>query len=109
MDLTPYVEDLRRELLAAAESGEATELAERLVAAVASATRLTMLDVLSAAADEITRDMVPGSVEVRLRGRNPYFVVTSPDDHEEFGYDDADATRGNAVPQDRPQGAGGKE
>lgn len=76
MDLTPYTESLRQELLAAAEPGEATALAERLAAAVASATRLTMFDVLSAAADEITREMTPGSVEVRLRGRDPFFVVT---------------------------------
>nr|WP_238846147.1 toxin-antitoxin system HicB family antitoxin [Nocardia terpenica] len=76
MDLTPYVDGLREELLAAAEPGEASELARRLVASVASATRLTMLDVLSAAADEITRELVPGSVEVRLRDRNPHFVVT---------------------------------
>jgi hypothetical protein len=76
MDLTPYTESLRQELLAAAEPGEATALAERLASSVASATRLTMLDVLSAAADEITREMAPGSVEIRLRGRNPFFVVT---------------------------------
>jgi hypothetical protein len=43
-----------------------------------SATRLTLLEALSAAADEITRDLAPGSVEVRLRGRNPDFIVTSP-------------------------------
>ncbi|MDH6486627.1 toxin-antitoxin system HicB family antitoxin [Streptomyces sp. SAI-127] len=84
MDLTPYVDGLHRELLASAGAGdgEAMALAERLAASVASATRLTMLDVLSAAADEITRDLVPGSVEIRLRGRNPHFVVTSPSFHE---------------------------
>ncbi|WP_217451592.1 hypothetical protein [Candidatus Frankia nodulisporulans] len=79
MDLTPYVENLRSELLAAADSGEAQALAERLTAAVASASRLTLLEVLSAAAEEVTRDLAPGSVEVRLRGRNPYFVVTPPE------------------------------
>jgi hypothetical protein len=31
---------------------------------------------LSDAADEITRELAPGSVEVRLRGLNPGFVVT---------------------------------
>nr|CTQ98427.1 hypothetical protein [Kibdelosporangium sp. MJ126-NF4] len=79
MDLTPYVENLRQELLEAAESGEAAVLAQRLAASVASATRLTMLEVLTAAMDEITRDMAPGSVEVRLRGRDPVFVVTRPE------------------------------
>ncbi|MGI5244547.1 toxin-antitoxin system HicB family antitoxin [Dactylosporangium sp. CA-139066] len=78
MDLTRYVEGLRAELLAAAGPDEAA-LAERLAAAVASATRLAMFDVLSDAADEITRDLAPGSVEVRVRDRNPYFVVTAPD------------------------------
>ncbi|SMC64172.1 hypothetical protein [Kibdelosporangium aridum] len=79
MDLTPYVESLRQELLAAAEPGEATALAQRLAASVVSATRLTMLDVLTAAMDEVTREMAPGSVEVRLRGREPVFVVTPPE------------------------------
>jgi hypothetical protein len=74
MDLTPYVDNLRRELAVAAEAGgdEARELAER------SATRLTMLNVLSAAMDEITRELAPGSVDVRLRGLDPDFVVTPP-------------------------------
>lgn len=80
MDLTPYVDTLRRELAVAAEAGgeEARELAERLTAPLESATRLTMLNVLSAAMDEITRDLAPGSVDVRLRGLDPDFVVTPP-------------------------------
>ena len=40
--------------------------------------RLALLEALSAAADEITRDLAPGSVYVRLRGREPSFVVTPP-------------------------------
>jgi hypothetical protein len=89
MDLTPYVDGLRQELLAAAgaDDAEASALAARLTASVVSATRLTMLDVLSAAADEITRDLVPGSVEVRLRGRNPHFVVMAPSSYEQFDDD----------------------
>jgi hypothetical protein len=80
MDLTPYVDTLRRELAVAAEAGgdEARELAERLTAPLESATRLTMLNVLSAAMDEITRELAPGSVDVRLRGIDPDFVVTLP-------------------------------
>ncbi|WP_217213852.1 toxin-antitoxin system HicB family antitoxin [Streptomyces sp. AC550_RSS872] len=80
MDLTPYVDTLRRELAVAAEAGgeEARELAERLTAPLESATRLTMLNVLSAAMDEITRELAPGSVDVRLRGLDPDFVVTLP-------------------------------
>ncbi|MFD9903096.1 hypothetical protein [Streptomyces sp. NPDC059063] len=80
MDLTPYVDTLRRELAVAAETGgdDARELAERLTAPLESATRLTMLNVLSAAMDEITRELAPGSVDVRLRGLDPDFVVTLP-------------------------------
>ncbi|MGY9068911.1 toxin-antitoxin system HicB family antitoxin [Streptomyces sp. CAS3] len=81
MDLTPYVDNLRRELSVAAEAGgeDARELAERLTAPLESAARLTMLNVLSAAMDEITRDLAPGSVDVRLRGLDPDFVVTLPE------------------------------
>ncbi|MCJ0871778.1 toxin-antitoxin system HicB family antitoxin [Streptomyces sp. AP-93] len=78
MDLTPYVTTLRQELAVAAEAGgdEARKLAERLTAPLESATRLTLLNVLSAAMDEITLELAPGSVDVRLRGLDPEFVVT---------------------------------
>ncbi|NUW35996.1 toxin-antitoxin system HicB family antitoxin [Nonomuraea sp. SMC257] len=80
MDLSPYVDHLRRELAIAAGAGgeEARALAERLAATLESASRLALLEALSAAADEITHDLAPGSVEVRLRGRDPAFVVTPP-------------------------------
>ena len=79
MDLTPYVEQLRRELAVAAEAGgeEARALAERLTAALESAIRLTLLEALSAAADEITRELAPGAVELRLRGGEPEFVAVA--------------------------------
>lgn len=78
MDLTPYVDNVRRELAVAAETGgeDARALAERLTAPLAAAIRLTLLDTLSAAADEITRDLAPGSVEVRLRAGEVAFAVT---------------------------------
>src|ERR671916_774463 len=71
MDITPYVSLLRTELANAAELGgpEARRLAERLTAPMESAFRLALLDALSTAADEITRDLAPGSVQVRLRRR----------------------------------------
>jgi hypothetical protein len=80
MDLTPYVDSLRRELATAAEAGgeEARALAERLTGSLESAARLALLEALSAAADEITRELAPGSVDVRLRGREPDFMVTPP-------------------------------
>ncbi|WP_418960174.1 toxin-antitoxin system HicB family antitoxin [Streptomyces tritici] len=78
MDLTPYVDHLRHELAVAANAGgdEARALAERLTAPLESAARLTILNALSAASDEITRELAPGSVDVRLRGLDPEFVVT---------------------------------
>src|SRR5215475_5122815 len=80
MDLTSYVSNLGREFATLAEAGgeEARALVERLTGPLESAIRMTLLDALSAAADEITRDLAPGSVELRLRGRDPNFVVTTP-------------------------------
>src|SRR6476620_9228063 len=77
MDLSPYAENLRRELVVAAEAGgdDARALAERLTAPLEPAVRLMLLDALSAAADEITRELAPGSVELRLRAGEPEFVV----------------------------------
>lgn len=66
MDLNPYVETLRRELAVAPDA-----------APPESAIRLMLLDALSAAADDITRELAPGSVELRLRAGEPEFVVTA--------------------------------
>jgi hypothetical protein len=91
MDLTPYVENLRRELVVAADAGgdDARALAERLTAPLESAIRLMLLDALSAAADDITRELAPGSVELRLRAGEPDFVVTPApaDEPAELGAD----------------------
>jgi hypothetical protein len=102
MDLAPYVDSLRRELAVAAEAGgaDARALAERLTAPLESATRLALLEALSAAADEITRDLAPGSVEVRLRGRDPDFVVTAPPADQPF--DDAAERRFETAPAGVP-------
>jgi hypothetical protein len=80
MNLSGYVETLQEQLAVAAAAGgeDARALAERLTASLDSATRLVLLDALSAAAGEITRDMAPGSVDLRLRDREPSFVVTLP-------------------------------
>jgi hypothetical protein len=87
MDLQPYVDAVRHELsmAAAAAGAEAQELADRLSAPLESAMRLALLEALSAAAEEITGELAPGSVEVRLRGRDPEFIVSgsadeAPDD-----------------------------
>jgi HicB family len=86
MDLATYVNNLREQLAVAADAGgnEARTLAARLTAPLESATRLVLLEALSAAADEITRELAPGRVEVRLRGGEPEFVVDPPPSEEAF-------------------------
>jgi hypothetical protein len=80
MDLQPYVDTVRHDLNIAARAGgeEAATLADRLSAPLESAIRLAVLEALSAAAEEITSELAPRSVEVRLRGRDPEFVVSAP-------------------------------
>jgi len=85
MDLAQHIADLQRHLVETAENGtdETRAVAERLVAGLDATARLVLLDVLSAAAGEITRDLAPGSVDVRLRGRDVEFVVTPPNTEQE--------------------------
>lgn len=80
MELGQYVTALQQQLAGTADSGSAETRAavERLASGLDAATRLVLLDVLSAAASEITRDLAPGSVELRLRGREVEFVVNQP-------------------------------
>jgi HicB family len=80
MDLGPYLQEIRRQLDSAAEAGgeEAREVAERIAAPLEASIRLALQDALTAAAEEITVELAPGSVELRLRGRDPEFVVTPP-------------------------------
>ncbi len=106
-----YIENLQGQLAVAAEAGgeEARALAERLIAPLDAAIRLTLLDVLAAATEEITCDLAPGSVELRLRGRDPEFVVTAPpadptDDDPAYGGDDR--TPDDRTPDDRTLTAG---
>jgi hypothetical protein len=98
MDLAQYVNDLQHQLEVAAEAGgeEARALAERLTGPLESATRLVLLEALSVAASEITRELAPGSVDVRLRGRDPEFVVTSPPASPDF--DEASENRSEVAP-----------
>ena len=103
MELGQYVNDLQRQLVDASETGseDTRAIAERLAAGLDAATRIVLLDVLSAAAGEITRDLAPGSVDLRLRGREVEFVVTLPAVETEVDgpapaavdHDDASTTR----------------
>jgi hypothetical protein len=80
MDLTRYVDELQHQLSTAAAAGgdEARELAGRLTAPLDAAVRLVLLEALSTAAGEISAELAPGSVDVRLRGGEPEFVVAAP-------------------------------
>jgi hypothetical protein len=80
MDLQPHIDSLHEQLLLAADAGgeEARALAQRLTAPLESSVRLMLLDALAAAAAEITRELAPTSVELRLRGGGPEFVVSGP-------------------------------
>ena len=93
-----YVETLRDQLVAAAEVGgpESRAAVERLTPGLEAAMRLVLLEALSGAADEITRELAPGAVEVRLRGSDPDFVVTLPAPEADDAGDDAAA--GSAAP-----------
>ena len=79
MDLLPYAARLQRDLLSSARAGgdEAVELAELLAGSLESSARLVILDALVEASAEITTALAPGSVEVRLRGRDADLVVTT--------------------------------
>jgi HicB family len=78
MDLTPYLENLRADLAAAAApaGAETTRAAELLGHSLAASVRLALLEALSDAAAEITTRLTDASVEVRLRGREADLVVT---------------------------------
>lgn len=106
MDLTPYVSRLRDELAVAAGAGgdEARALAERLTAPLESAVRLTLLDALSTAMEEVTRELAPGGVDVRLRGVDPEFVVTPPLRPEAFQEEPAPAPAAPAPAADAEDG-----
>jgi len=77
MDITEYVDALRRDLAQAARAmgPETEQAAERIGFALDSSARLALMDALSHAAAEITNELEGISVEVRLQGREPVFVV----------------------------------
>jgi HicB family len=80
MDLNEYTEMLRREVASVTRFGgeELARTAELLADALDSSVRLTLLEVLSAAAAEITTRLDDAVIDVRLSGGEPEFVVTTP-------------------------------
>lgn len=108
MDLGLYVESLQRQLAVASEAGgeEAQAVAARLAAPLESAIRLTVQDALTAAAEEITVELAPGGVEVRLRGRELEFVVTAPPSEARAGgAADSDERAGALPPVEGDEGS----
>jgi hypothetical protein len=79
MQLNHYVTAVQHQLDVAAEAGgpDAVAVSERLTPALESVLHLVLLEALSDAASEITLELAPASVEVRLRGRDPEFVITN--------------------------------
>jgi predicted HicB family RNase H-like nuclease len=78
MELSDYIGMLRRELSSITRfAGEdVTRTAEMLADALESSVRLTLLEVLSAAAAEITTSLEDTVIEVRLAGGEAEFVVS---------------------------------
>ena len=107
MDLGLYVESLQRQLAVAAEAGgeEAQAVVARLAAPLDSAIRLTVQDALTAAAEEITVELAPGAVEVRLRGRELEFVVTPPPAETPAGEGGVDERAGLLPPVEGDEGS----
>lgn len=77
MDTTPLIEQLRQDLARAAEVGgpETKAAAERLLMALEPAVRLMLMDALAQAAAELGGALPGVAIEVRLKGREPEFVV----------------------------------
>ena len=80
VDITPYIDSLRRDLVAAADAAgpDTRQAAERLTFALDPSARLALMEAISQAAAEITAEMPSGSVDVRLNGRELDFVVQTP-------------------------------
>jgi hypothetical protein len=93
MDLSEYAESLRRELTSITRfAGEdIAKAAEMLSETLDSTVRLALLDVLSAAADEITASLDGATVDVRLTGTEPEFVVSMTRAQDDAAQDAGDA------------------
>ncbi|HTW05749.1 MAG TPA: toxin-antitoxin system HicB family antitoxin [Streptosporangiaceae bacterium] len=79
MEMSEFVGKLRADLVSITRfaGDDVTRAAELLTEALDSSVRLTLLDVMSAAAADITARLGDTVVEVRLADGEPTFVVTS--------------------------------
>jgi hypothetical protein len=80
MNLSSYVTQVRDGVTQAAALADdhTRQVAERLGGAVDASTRLALISALSDAAGTISAELAPGSVEVRMVGQDPEFVVSLP-------------------------------
>jgi Arc-like DNA binding domain len=78
MDLSPYLESVRTGVASASSLADerTQQVAERLGTAIESSTRLALIQALSDAAGTISAELAPSSVELRMVGTDPEFVVT---------------------------------
>jgi Arc-like DNA binding domain len=78
MDLSPYIESVRIGVTSASSLADeqTQQVAERLGTAIESSTRLALIEALSDAASTISAELAPSSVELRMVGTDPEFVVT---------------------------------
>lgn len=104
MHLDEYVESVRNGVqdAAALADEQSRAVATKLGTALDSATRLALIRALSDAAGEISAEVAPASVELRMAGSEPQFVVSTPDS------DDTEPTvllpeAEEAAPADEPE------
>jgi Arc-like DNA binding domain len=78
MDLSPYIESVRTGVTSASSLADehTQQVAERLGTAIESSTRLALIQALSDAAGTISAELAPSSVELRMVGTDPEFVVS---------------------------------
>jgi hypothetical protein len=80
MDLSPYLETVRTGVANAASLADENtqQVAYRLGTAIESTTRLALIQALSDAAGTLSAELAPTSVELRMAGQDPEFVVNVP-------------------------------
>jgi hypothetical protein len=93
MDTTRFVDSVKVDLEAAAAVGGETliEAAGRLSAALDASMRLALLDALSEASMELTRQLAAGRIEVRLASREVELTYVADTPMPSAAEDDASA------------------
>jgi Arc-like DNA binding dprotein len=78
MDLSPYIDSVRTGVANASSLADeqTQQVANRLGTAIESSTRLALISALSDAAGTISAELAPSSVELRMVGSDPEFVVS---------------------------------